>query len=90
MIDFENRRAIVVEGFDAVITYTTVQDLAAVVARAVEYVGEWPLNGGISGNRVAISQLLKIGQKVRGKSTGLDLSDGDGFLPHSDRSAVFN
>jgi len=66
MIDFQNRRAIVVDGYDAIMTYTTVQDVAAVIARAVELDGEWPIIGGISGNRVSISQILKVGEKVRG------------------------
>jgi hypothetical protein len=66
MIDFQNRRAIVTEGFDALMTFTTVHDLAAVVARAVDYHGEWPVVGGISGNRVSVSQILGIGKKVRG------------------------
>jgi hypothetical protein len=66
MIDFQNRRAIVVEGHDAIMTLTTVQDLAEVVARAVEYDGEWPMIGGISGNRVPFSRILEIGEKVRG------------------------
>ena len=48
-------------------TYTSVTDLAAVIARAVDLDGEWPVIGGISGNRVSISELLKIGEKVRGK-----------------------
>ena len=35
MFDYENRRAIVVDGHDFIMTLTTVQDLAAVVAEAV-------------------------------------------------------
>jgi hypothetical protein len=66
MINFQNRRAIVVDGYDAIMTYTTVKDLAAVVARAVDLDDEWPVVGGIRGNRVPISQILKIGEKVRG------------------------
>jgi len=66
MIDYQNRRAIVVEGYDAVMTLTTARDLAAVVARAVDLDGEWPVIGGISGNRLAVSQILKFGEKVRG------------------------
>ena len=66
MIDFQNRRAIAVDGYDAIMTYTTIKDLAAVVARAVDLDGEWPVIGGIRGNRVSISQILKIGEKVRG------------------------
>jgi len=68
MFDFQNRRAITVEGHDFVMTFTTVQDLAAVVAAAVEFDGEWPVIGGIRGNRVTVSQILKIGEKVRGMS----------------------
>lgn len=68
MIDFQNRRAIVVDGHadNTIMTLTTVQDLAAVVARAVDHNGEWPVIGGISGNRVTVSQILNIGQKIRG------------------------
>lgn len=66
MFDYENRRAIVVEGYDFFMTFTTVQDLARVVAEAVDYDGEWPVTGGIRGNRVSVSQILKIGEKVRG------------------------
>lgn len=68
MFDYQNRRAIVVDGHDFVMTFTTVQDLAAVVAQAVDFNGEWPVIGGIRGNRVTVSQILKIGEKVRGKS----------------------
>lgn len=48
-------------------TFTTVQDLAAVVAQAVEFDGEWPMVGGIRGNRLAVSKILEIGQRVRGR-----------------------
>lgn len=66
MVDIQNRRAIIVEGHNAVMTYTSVKDLAAVVARAVDLDGEWPVVGGISGDKVSISELLKVGEKVRG------------------------
>ena len=66
MFDYQNRRAIVVDGHDYIMTFTAVQDLTAVVARAVEYDGEWPVIGGIQGNRVSVSQVLDIGEKVRG------------------------
>ncbi|RDL35782.1 Uncharacterized protein BP5553_06394 [Venustampulla echinocandica] len=72
MIDFQNRRAIVVDGHDAIMTYTTIGDLAAVVARAVDLDGEWPVIGGISGNRVPISKVLEIGEEVRGGSFAID------------------
>lgn len=68
VFDFEHRRAIVAEGHeDAIVTLTSVADLAAVVARAVDYEGRWPVAGGIRGNRISFSQLLEIGGRVRGK-----------------------
>ena len=66
MTDFQNCRAIVVDSYDAIMTLTTIQDLAAVVARAVDLNSEWPVIGGIRGNRVAVSEILEIGEKVRG------------------------
>ena len=72
MFDFQNRRAIVVDGHDSVMTLTTAQDLATVVARAVEYDGEWPVTGGVCGNKVTISQILEIGEKVRGTTQPTD------------------
>lgn len=68
-IDFQNRKAIVVDGYEnAILTLTAVRDIAGMVARAVEYDGEWPKIGGIRGNRVTISQILEIGERVRGVS----------------------
>lgn len=68
VFDFEKMRAMVVDGHeDSIITLTTVADIAAVVARAVEYQGTWPTTGGIRGNRVTFSQLLDIGRRIRGE-----------------------
>ncbi|KAM5343402.1 hypothetical protein ACJ41O_011939 [Fusarium nematophilum] len=67
-VDIEKRHAIVVEGsLDDQVTYTTVADIGNVVARAVEYGGEWPAVGGIRGSRITIGELLQIGERVRGK-----------------------
>lgn len=57
----------IVENYeDAVMTFTTVSDLAAIIARAVDYEGKWPTTGGIKGNRVTFSQIVDIGRKIRG------------------------
>jgi hypothetical protein len=67
MFDFQNRRAIVVEGHeDAIMTLTTVQDLASTLAKAVEHEGEWPVHGGIQGNKLTASEIISIGERVRG------------------------
>jgi hypothetical protein len=67
MIDFNKRRALTLDGGDDDrITLTTVQDLANVVALAVEYEGEWTVVGGIKGTEISIRELLALGEKVRG------------------------
>ena len=69
VFDFEHKRAIVVEGHeDAVMTLTTVADLAAMVARAIECETPWPEEGGIRGNRCSFAELVEIGRRVRGKT----------------------
>ncbi|RYP70320.1 hypothetical protein DL769_005026 [Monosporascus sp. CRB-8-3] len=73
VFDFENRRAMIVDGHeDAIMTLTTVADVAAVIARAVDYEGRWPTTGGIRGNRVTFSQILELGRKVRGCPFAID------------------
>ena len=65
--DFNKRRALLLEGGDDDrITLTTVQDLANVVVRAVEFEGEWPVVGGIRGSDMSIGQLIALGEKIRG------------------------
>jgi len=66
-IDFQNRRAIILEEIDIVWTVTSLNDIANVVARAIDYEGEWPVIGGIRGTTVSTSKFLEIGMRVRGK-----------------------
>ncbi|KAI1199446.1 hypothetical protein F5X97DRAFT_121099 [Nemania serpens] len=73
VFDFENRRAIVVDGHEeAFMTLTSVADTAAVIARAVGFDGKWPAVGGIRGNRVTISQILEIGTRVRARQFAVE------------------
>lgn len=68
--DFNNRRALILDGSDHVpISLTTVQDLAKVVTKAVEHGGEWPLVSGVSGDKVTVAELIAIGDRVRGTQT---------------------
>lgn len=65
--DLANRRALIAEGSDgARISLSTAEDLASVVARAVEYEGEWPVVGGIRGTDLTLAQLIALGERVRG------------------------
>lgn len=70
--DFNERRALVLEGGDnSRITLTTVQDLANVVAKAIDFEGEWPVVGGIRGADMSIRQLIALGEKIRGACTSM-------------------
>ncbi|KAI8713741.1 NmrA domain-containing protein [Fusarium sp. LHS14.1] len=67
-IDLAKKHAIIVEGsLDDEMTYTSADDIAHVVARAVDYEGEWPVIGGIQGDKITIGEVLKIGEKIRGE-----------------------
>ncbi|KAK3052368.1 hypothetical protein LTR09_006578 [Extremus antarcticus] len=67
VFDFQNKRGIIARGHEhAIMTLTTVSDLAAIVTRAIEYEGRWPTSGGIQGNRLTFSQIYEIGARVRG------------------------
>jgi nucleoside-diphosphate-sugar epimerase len=69
VFDMQNRRAIVVAGHeDAVMTFTSARDLAAVVALAVEHPGRWLEVAGIRGNRVTFAEVVKMGEMIRGKA----------------------
>lgn len=66
-IDLYNRRAILAEGVeDAKVALITVQDFAAVVARAIEYEGEWPVISGVQGDLLTLREVIAIGEKARG------------------------
>ncbi|KDN62596.1 putative NmrA-like family protein [Colletotrichum sublineola] len=67
-INYHNHRALTTEGGeDAILTLTTAQDFAKVVALAVEYEGAWPLTGGIQGSTMTVGQIIALGEKLRGK-----------------------
>ncbi|KAK7453155.1 hypothetical protein CaCOL14_004998 [Colletotrichum acutatum] len=72
-IDFEKATAFILEGSEnAEMSITTIEDIAEVAARAVDYEGEWPIVGGITGDRVTIGELIKLGEKCRGKPFQVD------------------
>jgi hypothetical protein len=66
-IDFQGCRAIVRQDGSDQLTLTTVQDLGAVVAAAIEFEGEWPEVGGIRGGQITLAELIELGEKVRGE-----------------------
>lgn len=85
-VDFKNRRAILPKGSNASLSLTRVEDVAQVVVKALAFKGEWPIRGGISGNKVTLEELLKLGARVRGKSikvfgiSNANLNKGEKFV----------
>jgi len=68
-IDFQGRRGITLADKECIYTFTTIADMANIVARAIEYEGEWPVVGGIRGTTMSDTKLLEIGAKVRGMNS---------------------
>ncbi|KAK4184824.1 hypothetical protein QBC35DRAFT_505117 [Podospora australis] len=75
--DFDNRSIFSFSGkLDGRLTATSVKDMVNIVAKAVEYEGEWPKVGGIAGDTVTLAEILDLGKKIRGgnwKVINLDL-----------------
>lgn len=65
-IDFENRQAIIVDEGSQPVTFTIAQDLASVVAEALDYEQRWPTVGGVQGWQTTSADLVKLGEKLRG------------------------
>ena len=66
--DFQSTRALIFHGYiDDPLTFTAVSDTTAVVARSVEFESEWPVVGCINENRVGTREILRLGEKTRGK-----------------------
>lgn len=65
-IDFENRQGILVDDGEQPATFTLVQDLADVVAAALDYPGVWPTVGGVAGWQATSAELIRLGEKIRG------------------------
>lgn len=67
IFNYEKCQAIVVDGHeDATITLTTAADAAAVIAKAIGSDKEWPEISGVQGNRATLSQVIKLGERLRG------------------------
>ncbi|KAJ5178767.1 NAD(P)-binding protein [Penicillium capsulatum] len=97
--DFANRRAIVIDDSDDDrVTLTSVDDLAQVVALAINFEAEWPVVGGIRDSDISIGQLMSLGEKACGdlpfhveKFKAENLENGNwwtSWLPKADHPAI--
>ena len=63
----DDLRIVTVKGHeDDQITMTSVSDIADVVRRAIEFEGEWPEIGGISGVKISSRELKEVVERIRG------------------------
>ncbi|KAF7952683.1 hypothetical protein EAE96_005914 [Botrytis aclada] len=66
-IDVENCRAIIHKDTKAQITLTSVQDLAKIVTKAVDYEAAWPEVSGVRANQMPVLEFIGLCEKIRGK-----------------------
>ncbi|KAJ5908180.1 hypothetical protein N7495_000862 [Penicillium taxi] len=96
--DLEKRRVLMMEeGDNDRITLTTVQDIANVVTRAIDYEGKWPTVGGMKGTDMTMRELLALAEEVRGAPFAVErlkakeLETGDwksSWVPKMDHPSV--
>lgn len=68
-VDFVNCRAILLkEASPGRFGLTSVEDMATIAAEAVDYTGEWPVDGGMRSATLSASELVEIGERIRGIS----------------------
>ncbi|QKX56215.1 uncharacterized protein TRUGW13939_03316 [Talaromyces rugulosus] len=66
-LDVVKKQALIIEDGEIWHTYTTIQDTAKVVAKALSYPGKWPETGGIVGGRIKEKDLIKLAEEIRGE-----------------------
>ncbi|KAH8697118.1 hypothetical protein BGW36DRAFT_377972 [Talaromyces proteolyticus] len=66
-IDVVKKHVLIVEDGEAWYTYTTIQDTAKVVARALSYPGKWPETGGFYGGRAREKDVVKLVEEIKGE-----------------------
>lgn len=76
-VDFENRRAIVLDGGGQQIVLTAIEDDSEVLARALEDERPWPVVGGIQGCKTTVNELLALGKKIRGGEWSVEYVKGE-------------
>ncbi|USP76689.1 uncharacterized protein yc1106_03963 [Curvularia clavata] len=72
-IDFENRRAMILDDGNQPLVLTAMQDDAAILSLALSDTQRpWPRVGGIRGCRTNMNELIALGKKIRGGEWSID------------------
>ncbi|KMU86848.1 hypothetical protein CIHG_04637 [Coccidioides immitis H538.4] len=86
-LSVKEKQAIQVDDGADWLVFTDIQDMAKVVARAIDYQGNWPEIGGMVGSRIKMKDLIKLVENVLGESLTIhtvkreDLEKGQAHLP---------
>lgn len=76
-IDFEGRRAMVLDGGEQPLVVTAIGDVSRVLERALGDERAWPRVGGMRGARTTIKELLALGREVRGGEWDVEYVKGE-------------
>lgn len=91
-IDFENCRAIVINpetSPPSPFVTTSFEDVGQIVAKAIDYEGDWPTVGSISGNTLTWNDLVAIGEKVRGKKFAVEYVEPEDLAKNELKTSWF-
>ena len=76
-IDFEKRRAMVLDDGNQPLVVTAIADISHVLNLALESKEAWPEVGGMRGARTTINDLLSLGKKLRGGDWTVEYVKGE-------------
>ncbi|KAF2183341.1 NmrA-like family protein-like protein [Zopfia rhizophila CBS 207.26] len=76
-IDYENKRAIVLDDGNQPIALTRISDISNIVALALDDPNPWPPVGGMRGTSTTINQLIALGEEIRGEKFQLEYVKGE-------------
>lgn len=76
-IDFERRRAMVLDDGNQPIVLTAIADISGMLDRALASEAAWPAIGGMQGARTSINELLSLGKKLRGGEWSVEYLKGE-------------
>ncbi|KAH7371509.1 NmrA-like family protein-like protein [Pyrenochaeta sp. MPI-SDFR-AT-0127] len=76
-LDFESRRAIILDDGNAPLVITAIADDAEILLRALDDPRPWPSIGGIRGCRTTVNELFALGKKIRGGDWTVEYVKGE-------------
>lgn len=79
-IDFENRRAMILDKGDQPLVITAIADISSVLELALSDPNPWPAVGGMRGIRTTINELIELGKKIRGGEWTIEYVKGEDIL----------